>query len=420
MKRNYDLNELEKEAAVICRDFALFCDYIIKNKVKVAKRTGNIGKQNCFELNMLFHVKEEVEKPSYLQNRYPIINFFYFIAVRYKILEINSAGTVLQQGTNYQCFCEASIWEQYLLFLAVFLFDGTFAGREEPGYTDRVVEMWEDYVDGFMEWVDRKKPCVGTQYQLSRDNREFHYFRCMDFIVPYLRELRLIKVWQWPDDEKRGREYRWEIEGLPLLAMVSDLYENTDIDEDEDADTDVDAQMIADMDDIVHYGYKAYFDRLMQGQKSSSLLRLFGDENAQNQERMIDLEVSVRHTDCIRIIRMNQEDFLYDLHLLIQEAVEFDNDHLFEFSIGSGMMRKTYTLSETMNSNRQLTVESTRLKDLELCKGQKFTYLFDFGDMWWFDIKILEIRESAAEESRVIKALNNAPVQYPIYEEETF
>lgn len=79
---------LEKETAAICQDFTTFCGYITENKVKVAMKTGHIGKKDCFALNKLLQVREEYEKPNYLQNQYPVINFFYYVAVRYKILEI--------------------------------------------------------------------------------------------------------------------------------------------------------------------------------------------------------------------------------------------------------------------------------------------------------------------------------------------
>ncbi len=36
-KNKYDLGELEKEAAV-CQDFAVFCGYIVENKVKTSKK----------------------------------------------------------------------------------------------------------------------------------------------------------------------------------------------------------------------------------------------------------------------------------------------------------------------------------------------------------------------------------------------
>ena len=82
------------------------------------------------------------------------------------------------------------------------------------------------------------------------------------------------------------------------------------------------------------------------------------------------------------------------------------------------MMKKRYTLPEAINSDQELSVDETRLKDLELRKGQKFTYLFDFGDMWWFDIKVLAIQEGSVEKPMLIKAVNDAPEQYPMYEEE--
>ena len=165
-KIKYSLNCLEKDAAVICQDFDIFCDYVLENKVKLTKKTGNIGKNDCFTLNTLFYIREEYEKPTYFQNRYSIINFFYYIAVKYKILEIDVTGTTLQQGRNYQFFYEASIWEQYILFLAVFMFDGVFVGEVNSWYADEAAYRWQIYVDSFMEWFDMKKPRAVCIYSL--------------------------------------------------------------------------------------------------------------------------------------------------------------------------------------------------------------------------------------------------------------
>lgn len=405
MQRKYNLEDMEKEAAVICGDFRVFCEYITKNKVKLAKKTGNIGKKDCFTLNTFFHVRKEFEKPTYFQNQYPTIDYFYYTAVKYKILEVNSPGTGLQKGRNYQRFGEASLWEQYMLFLTVFLFDGMFAGREDSWYADRVTDMWQIYVDSFMEWVDTEKPGTGCRCRISGKSR-IEYFSSLDLITPYMEELGLIKVWKRPDIEERNRGNYWEIEALPLLDLIFDLYENTDIEE------------AVDTDAMVHCAYEAFMKKLMSKNRQVGLLKLFEDSAAQNSEQIIDLEVSVRYTDCIRIIRMNMKQSLYDLHWMIQKAVAFNADHLFEFTVGRGMMKRTYVLSEFMNSARELPVEETSLSDLELCRGQRFTYLFDFGDMWWFDIKVLEIREGAVETPGVIKAVNDAPSQYPDYEEE--
>lgn len=56
----FNIAELEKEAAVICQDFAVFCVYVLENQVKLAKNTGNIGKKDCFALNALFLGKRRV------------------------------------------------------------------------------------------------------------------------------------------------------------------------------------------------------------------------------------------------------------------------------------------------------------------------------------------------------------------------
>ncbi|MCM1127752.1 MAG: plasmid pRiA4b ORF-3 family protein [Lachnospiraceae bacterium] len=79
-------------------------------------------------------------------------------------------------------------------------------------------------------------------------------------------------------------------------------------------------------------------------------------------------------------------------------------------------MRRTYIPSEAMNSSQDLSVE-TSLGELELCQGQTFTYLFDFGDMWQFTIKVLEIRDGTVKKPEVISAVGDAPEQYPYCEE---
>ena len=69
-----------------------------------------------------------------------------------------------------------------------------------------------------------------------------------------------------------------------------------------------------------------------------------------------------------------------------------------------------------MTNGEELSVKDTELGMLELRKGQSFSYLFDFGDMWWFDIKVLEIKEGNVVFPQLTKAVNPAPEQYPVWE----
>ena len=405
-RQKENLNTLEKETADIRKDFNAFCSYVIENQVKLSKKTGNMGKKDCFALNALFHVRENYEKPVHTQDQYPIIGLFYYIAVKYRILEVDPKDIKLQQGRNYQYYCEASAWEQYALFLVICLYDGMFAEKESYWYPDSVAERWKLYIDSFMDGISTQDFCVGRKIRWSWNSR-IVYLNCLDFIAPYLEELNLIKVWRRPapEEERDRSDYFWELELLPLAGTVFELYQNMEDDWDSDLDT------------VIQHAYMEYVDRFTQGEKRGEMLEEFGKKGEYNKKQTIDLEVSLRGTKCIRVIRMNLEDSLYDLHEMIQRAVDFDDDHLFEFTLGRGVMKRVYTLPEAINSGRELSVE-TNLGELDLRERQVFTYLFDFGDMWQFDIKVLEIREGTIKKPEVIKSEGDAPEQYPYYEEE--
>ena len=48
---------------------------------------------------------------------------------------------------------------------------------------------------------------------------------------------------------------------------------------------------------------------------------------------------------------------------------------------------------------------------------QKFSYLFDFGDSWWFEIKVLKLLEERVEQPEIIRSEKAALKQYPDWEE---
>ena len=56
---------------------------------------------------------------------------------------------------------------------------------------------------------------------------------------------------------------------------------------------------------------------------------------------------------------------------------------------------------------------------LELVKGQKFLYLFDFGDEWTFTVGVDENLDSDVTPARpvVVEKKGDAPAQYPDWDE---
>jgi len=57
--------------------------------------------------------------------------------------------------------------------------------------------------------------------------------------------------------------------------------------------------------------------------------------------------------------------------------------------------------------------KSYRLERLGLEKGRQFKYLFDFGDEWWFQCKVLRTVEERTDIPKVIRSVGEPPIQYP-------
>ncbi len=119
--------------------------------------------------------------------------------------------------------------------------------------------------------------------------------------------------------------------------------------------------------------------------------------------------------DIWRKVTLSARHTLEDLHLVIQEAFRFDDDHLYSFYLHPRNERRdVYHHPEFEPPYADEAV----IGDLGLSPGRKFRYLFDFGDSWMFDIVLEEIREGekAPKEPKVLEEHGKAPEQYPEWE----
>ena len=121
---------------------------------------------------------------------------------------------------------------------------------------------------------------------------------------------------------------------------------------------------------------------------------------------------------CYRHIQMNGNATMKDLADVILRAFEFDNDHMSSFF----MSNKAYDskteiavpgmVGSTSGYNRGQTADHFVLDSMHFMKGQKFVYVFDFGDDWRFQCYVLKVREEPCEGDHVMKAVGAAPSQY--------
>jgi len=383
------------DAEIICRDFEAFCKYLVEHKAKLSKTTAHIGKKDCFELNRLFHRKEEYEKATRFQKHYPVIHFFYYVALKYHILELNAAETGMVYGRNYTLFQNAPILERYTLFLLNFLYDVNFL-RDKYALS---------HIRPFFQWYETTKPETGNVYPCMYGVFPDEY-SSEKGITAHLEELRLIRIQR--KGEMQAAFVPWEIEVLPALNAVFRLYHEIHIRE----------EGLWEKEKKIESFFLKSMDVLEPGQKKYTLSEIFMPAQIEILDQTVDLEVSMRHYDCSRTIRMNQRNSLYDLHMMIQEAFGFDNDHLYEFYVGKEPLQKTYSIPEAMGSEEAESVYETALGKLSPRKGMKFTYLFDFGDSWWFEIKVVKIADGSVSQPVIVKSKNPAPMQYPMWDME--
>jgi len=117
-------------------------------------------------------------------------------------------------------------------------------------------------------------------------------------------------------------------------------------------------------------------------------------------------------------VEIDSMSTLEDVHYLIQYAVDFDNDHLYEFYVS----RTERSQDRIRFDDENEKIYDTTLESLyPLEKGKKLYYMFDYGDSWLFVVsksrkKPQEV-QNGIEYPRIINEEGNKPEQYPEWED---
>ena len=126
-------------------------------------------------------------------------------------------------------------------------------------------------------------------------------------------------------------------------------------------------------------------------------------------------------SECVRVIEIKSNATFLELHEAIQNAVDFDNDHLFEFFVGRHSESRAYIIGGEPNGdtfNTVRTYRSVRISSVwPLPTGMNLYYLFDFGDNWLFQISKTRHKDKMIQPDtvypRVIEARGKNLEQYP-------
>lgn len=118
-------------------------------------------------------------------------------------------------------------------------------------------------------------------------------------------------------------------------------------------------------------------------------------------------------TGCYRHIQISKSATLYKLHKAIVNAFDFEDGHAHAFFMDNRYWSSYAAFfSKKMNGDERLT-KSFKLEKLNLSKGDQFKYVFDFGDEWRFQCKVLRVLEESVDIPCVIRSVGKSPEQYP-------
>lgn len=120
-----------------------------------------------------------------------------------------------------------------------------------------------------------------------------------------------------------------------------------------------------------------------------------------------------------RTIQIKGEQTLEDLHYTIFQAFDREDHHMYQFQIGGkGPMdpkARRYGLRGPEAECGEIGhVKRTCVDALHLSVGDVFGYWFDFGDDWWHQINVRNIRRTpgSGKYPRITRRIGESPPQY--------
>ena len=126
-------------------------------------------------------------------------------------------------------------------------------------------------------------------------------------------------------------------------------------------------------------------------------------------------------TGCYRHIQISEGSTLMQLSSAILDSVDFFDDHLHSFFMSNRAWDQD---SEYACPGGDLeedgvcgSTDKVKLSKFRLTKGDKFLYLFDYGDEWRFQIRVLNVINEPTAKPIVQKSVGEIH-QYDFYDED--
>ena len=134
-------------------------------------------------------------------------------------------------------------------------------------------------------------------------------------------------------------------------------------------------------------------------------------------ETSLVISVSLE-SGCYRHIQISNKESLEAFSDEILNAFDFFNDHAHAFFMDNRAYSDMDCYYMEGFEDGERTTGKYTLEQAGAVPGKKFKYVFDFGDDWTFQCRVLKELNEITPHPRVIRSKGEAPEQYPDWEDE--
>ena len=123
---------------------------------------------------------------------------------------------------------------------------------------------------------------------------------------------------------------------------------------------------------------------------------------------------------CYRHIQIESTYTLEDLSSFILWAFDFVDDHAHAFFMNNrGWDDSDCYYADFVDEDGEYRHTSNyKLGEIDLEVGDKFLYIFDFGEEWRFSCRVLKVLDEKTNDPMIVRLIGKPPAQYDEWDDE--
>jgi hypothetical protein len=404
----------ETEPTPLLTDFEAFTWYLEQNSFALGKTTGYIPYKHLATLNQAMTHPNTENSPQTPQHHYPQLHLFYHLALAGKLFHRihRKNQTFLEAAERLAAYRALTAAEKYFSLLETLWIDCSWEELGKPRSSSATIFTVSEFLQDLCGWEPEAPIYAKDEPAFLRGNVLFlsgTVIQCFAFFGWYEVERDLAR-----DEQSRGKDF-YPIACLTPsslgIALAEILTSHRPLEE----------------WNIPHLRSEGMLPTMkdLKAKASSDFAGLFRPICAEGELRSILprailqkaqgnflFKVSVS-PKVWRIIALSSKHTLDDLHYAIQQAFDFDADHLYAFYMDHRLYSEERF--ESPDAEEGPRADEVTIGELGLAVNQSFIYHFDFGDDWRFGVQLLEIKtdEPLLKKPKILEEHGKAPEQYP-------